>query len=36
MGAPTNPTLSWNASSGAGLYRLQVSTDEDFKGVVAD
>lgn len=30
IGIQTNPTLSWNASSGATSYRLQVSTDSAF------
>ena len=33
-GVATNPTLTWNASSGATSYRLQVSTDEEFATTV--
>src|SRR5207247_4639471 len=29
-GVATNPTLTWNASSGATSYRIQVSTDAGF------
>jgi fibronectin type 3 domain-containing protein len=29
-GQVTNVTLSWNASTGASTYRLQVSTDQNF------
>lgn len=35
-GISTNPTLSWNLSSGATLYRLQVSTDSTFSDIVFD
>jgi len=35
-GVSTSPTLSWNASSGATSYRLQVSTDSSFLSVVVD
>jgi len=31
---PTSPSLSWNASSGATLYTLQVSTDNAFTSLV--
>jgi hypothetical protein len=30
MGVSTNPTLNWNASTGATSYRLQVSTSPNF------
>ena len=33
-GVSTNPTLSWNASSGATSYRLQVSTVSNFSTTV--
>jgi hypothetical protein len=32
----TNPSLSWNASSGAEFYRLQVATSNNFSTTVAD
>ncbi len=35
-GIATNPTLTWNASSGATSYRLQVSTDAGFATTVVD
>lgn len=35
-GASTSPTLSWNASSGAISYRLQVSTSSSFSITVFD
>ncbi|HUI29861.1 MAG TPA: fibronectin type III domain-containing protein [Candidatus Acidoferrales bacterium] len=35
-GAPTNPTLSWNASAGATSYRLQVSTSAAFVPIFFD
>ncbi len=35
-GVSTNPTLSWNASSGATSYRLQVSTNSSFSSLVVD
>lgn len=35
-GVPTNPTLSWNPSSGATSYRLQVSTTPSFSTTVRD
>lgn len=31
-----NPTLSWNASTGATSYRLQVATNQTFTSVVFD
>jgi outer membrane protein OmpA-like peptidoglycan-associated protein/outer membrane protein W len=35
-GVATNPTLTWNASSGATSYRLQASTDSTFASTTAD
>jgi Tol biopolymer transport system component len=35
-GISTSPTLSWNASSGATSYRLQVSTSNAFSTTVFD
>jgi outer membrane protein OmpA-like peptidoglycan-associated protein len=35
-GVATNPTLTWNASSGATSYRLQASTDPAFASTTAD
>jgi photosystem II stability/assembly factor-like uncharacterized protein len=35
-GVATNPTLAWNASSGATSYRLQVSTSSTFPSTVFD
>ena len=35
-GVATNPTLTWNASTGAISYRLQVSTDPAFGTTVVD
>ncbi|MDP2207795.1 MAG: S8 family serine peptidase [Bacteroidota bacterium] len=35
-GIVTNPTLSWNASSGATSYRLQVSTSSAFSTLTID
>ncbi len=35
-GVSTSPTLSWNTSSGATSYRLQVSSDINFTGIVFD
>ncbi|MEK9138978.1 MAG: fibronectin type III domain-containing protein, partial [Bacteroidota bacterium] len=35
-GISTNPTLNWNAASGAASYRLQVSTDASFTTTVFD
>ncbi len=35
-GVPRTPTLSWNASSGATSYRVQVSTSSSFSGTVYD
>ena len=35
-GAATTPTLTWNASSGALSYQLQVSTDPGFASTVID
>ena len=35
-GVAVNPTLSWNASSGATSYRAQVSTVSDFLSTVYD
>ncbi len=35
-GVSTSPTLSWNASSGATSYRLQVSTSSAFSTTVFD
>jgi hypothetical protein len=32
-GVPTNPTLSWNASSGATSYLVQVATDSEFLNI---
>lgn len=31
-----NPTLAWNASSGADNYRIQVATDVGFTAIVSD
>jgi hypothetical protein len=36
-GVAVNPTLTWNAVTGAAAYRVQVSTTSDFStGIVAD
>jgi hypothetical protein len=35
-GTSTNPTLSWNASSGATSYRVQVSTNTSFSPTFVD
>jgi len=35
-GVSENPTLSWNASTGATSYRLQVSTSSSFTATVVD
>ncbi len=35
-GLPTNLTVSWNASSGATSYRLQVSTSAAFSTLILD
>ena len=35
-GVATNPTLTWNASTGATSYHLQVSTDPNFGTTVVD
>jgi len=35
-GISTNPTLTWNPSSGATSYRLQVSTTSGFSSTVID
>ncbi|MGA9364840.1 MAG: LamG-like jellyroll fold domain-containing protein [Bacteroidota bacterium] len=35
-GIATNPTLTWNASSGATSYRVQVSTKSTFESTIAD
>jgi hypothetical protein len=35
-GVSINPTLTWNASSGATTYRAQLSTTADFSTLVAD
>jgi glucose/arabinose dehydrogenase/chitodextrinase len=35
-GVATNPTLTWNPSTGATSYRLQVSSDAGFTTLVAD
>ncbi|MEX2054641.1 MAG: T9SS type A sorting domain-containing protein, partial [Candidatus Andersenbacteria bacterium] len=35
-GVSTSPTLSWNASTGATSYRLQVSTSSGFSQLVVD
>jgi hypothetical protein len=35
-GVATNPTLTWNASTGASSYHLQVSTDAGFATTVVD
>ena len=35
-GVALNPTLTWNASTGATSYRLQVSTDAGFGALVVD
>ncbi len=35
-GITTSPTLSWNASTGATSYHLQVATDTGFTKLVAD
>jgi len=35
-GVATNPTLTWNASSGATSYHLQASTDPTFASTTAD
>ena len=35
-GVATNPTLTWNASTGATSYHLQVSTDPGFATTVVD
>ena len=34
MGVSTSPTLSWNKTSGASTYRLEVNTKSDFTGTV--
>ena len=34
IGVSTSPTLSWNKTSGASTYRLQVNTKSDFTGTV--
>ena len=34
MGVSTSPTLSWNKTSGASTYRLEVNTKSDFTGIV--
>jgi hypothetical protein len=36
VGIPVTPTLSWNASSGATLYRLQLSKSSGFGTLVVD
>jgi len=36
QGVSTNPTLRWNASSGATSYRLQVSTRSNFSTTVVN
>lgn len=33
---PLNPTIAWQASSGATSYRLQVSTDQTFQKTIID
>ncbi|MGM0745912.1 MAG: PQQ-binding-like beta-propeller repeat protein, partial [Bacteroidota bacterium] len=33
---PVTPTLKWEPAEGAGLYQVQVSTDENFTILVAD
>lgn len=35
-GVSTSPTLSWNASTGASTYRLQVSTSATFATIAID
>ena len=35
-GIPTNPTLTWNASTRATSYRVQVSTSSGFTSTVVD
>jgi hypothetical protein len=35
-GVATNPTLSWNASTGAASYTLQVSTNSSFSSFVVN
>jgi hypothetical protein len=35
-GVATNPTLTWNAATGATSYRIQISTDQAFGTTVAD
>ena len=35
-GVATNPTLTWNASTGASSYRVQVSTTGEFGTIVVD
>jgi len=35
-GISTNPTLSWNASTGAASYRLQISDNSNFSTTVFD
>ena len=35
-GIQINPTLTWNGSTSAATYRLQVATDSDFVSVVLD
>ncbi len=34
IGVSTSPTLSWNKTSGASTYRLEVNTKSDFTGTV--
>jgi hypothetical protein len=36
IGVPSNPALSWNSSTGATSYRLQVSTNSSFSSLVYD
>lgn len=36
VGTSMNPTLNWNASTGATSYRLQVATDSLFNSLVLD
>ena len=35
-GIAANPTLTWNASTGATSYRVQASTDSTFASTIAD
>jgi hypothetical protein len=35
-GISTNPTLRWNASTGATSYRLQISTNSNFSTIIFD